>query len=701
MLETLDLEPVYDSAEHNLIKELVIPLLSKSKDYLRGVGYFSSGWLRLAATGLRDLVMNGGRARIICSPIMAKADWEAIERGADHEKESVYEKCICDNIDKLVYDLEHDTLNTLAWMVADGLLDFKFAIARHGWSEGMFHDKVAVFYDNNNQIVAIHGSLNDSLQGSINGEAYSVFKSWNDGQLPYAKSHANRLERMWKNGNSQFQVYDIPDVARRQLINLREVDNRPYPFSPFQKNIKRPELRPYQIDAIQAWFDADCRGVFEMATGTGKTLTALSAATRVKDEHGRIALFILVPYMHLIEQWADECKRYEFKPILCSSAHSNWHATLRSRVQEFKLNMDDTLCVIVVHDTASSERFISITKGIVPQHTMLIADEAHRLGAPKLANAMIENADLRLGLSATPRRWFDDEGTTRIFNYFGQVCFEYPLEKAIGTFLTPYEYHPELITLSESEMDEYEKISSRIAILQAKAERSRDDDRVLKHLLIKRAHVIAAANNKLPSLIHLLKKEIEENTRNNNLPGGILIYCAPGEHIEVLTHVAQLGLRCHEFVHTVTLADRQTVLDQFERGDIQVLIAVKCLDEGVDVPSTRIAFFLASTTNPREFVQRRGRVLRLSEGKSKAIIYDFIVVPRPEHIPLRRDIDAGLLRREMPRFAEFSSAALNEFSARSIVRPIIDQYGMLNLLEERPWDVYHALKKMSAGEVDD
>jgi superfamily II DNA or RNA helicase len=170
-----------------------------------------------------------------------------------------------------------------------------------------------------------------------------------------------------------------------------------------------------------------------------------------------------------------------------------------------------------------------------------------------------------------------------------------------------------------------------------------------------------------------------------------LVYCAPGTHKEVLKNLSDLNIKCHEFVHNVSLKERQKLLGEFESGKIQILVAVKCLDEGVDVPSTKMAFFLSSTSNPKEFVQRRGRVLRKSVNKSEAILYDFFVVPDTEHISLKRDIDAGLLKREMPRFAEFSNSAKNQYEARQVFWDILDNYDLLHLLDEKPWEVY---KKM-------
>ena len=324
---------------------------------------------------------------------------------------------------------------------------------------------------------------------------------------------------------------------------------------------------------------------------------------------------------------------------------------------------------------------------------MIIGDECHGLGAPFVKRAMIPNANMRLGLSATPRRWFDDKGTEVIFSYFGSVCFEYPLEKAIGKYLTPYEYKPKLIYLTQYEMELYEELTSKITRIARMMDNDKKDvEEILKKLLLERSRLIASAEEKLDRLLIILQEMQRQAREHNKELSHILVYCAPGTHQKVLRSIADLGLRCHEFVHYVLLSERQKILEQFASGQIQVIVAIKCLDEGVDVPSTRIAFFLASTSNPKEFVQRRGRILRLAKGKRKAILYDFIVVPRPEYVQSRRDVDASLLRREMPRFAEFSSAAVNEFRARSKLWKLLDHYELLNLFDEKPWDMY---KKIS------
>lgn len=703
MLKDLNLFPVYDSAEYDLIGDLIVPLLQNSKLYLRGVGFFTSGWLKLAFEGVVKLIENGGNARIVISPILEKSDWEAFQFGEEAKCNEMLRNVLEKQVIDIATALTKDTLNALAWMIADNVVEFKFAVAREYMTGSDYHDKVGVFIDDDGSSVAIHGSFNDTFKGSLNGEAFSVFKSWDEGQYPFVEQHHKRLAELWERGNRQFRIFTIPEAIRQKIMRLRTTEHRPYlkptatdilPLSVADNLLNPFILYPYQEEAIQNWISANCQGVFEMATGTGKTLTSLSAALNRFNEIEKLALIILVPYLHLLEQWERDCVKVGFNPVLCSSAHRDWHIEVKAKIQDFNIKALKHICIIAVHATASTDRFTKAIRNLKPECTMIIGDEAHGLGAPVLKQAMISNADMRLGLSATPRRWFDEEGTKAIFTYFGPVCFEFPLEKAIGKYLTPYEYNPELVNLNVAEMELYEGLTAKITQMLKMMEDNRlDVEDEIKRLLLERSRIVASAEEKIYRLLTVLQDMVEKSSEKEKMLNHILIYCAPGSHKKVLRAVSDLGLKCHEFVHTVSLNDRQKILKQFADGDIQVIVAIKCLDEGVDIPSTRIAFFLASTGNPREFVQRRGRILRLAEGKDKAIVYDFIVVPRPEYLPLKREIDAGLLKREMPRFAEFASAAKNEFEARSKLWNLLNHYELLNLFDKKPWDIYHNTSK--------
>lgn len=694
MLRDLNLLPVYDSAEHDLVADLIVPLLQNSNKYLRGVGFFTSGWLRMAARGLVDLIETGGIAQFVVSPILAEGDWEALQLGDIARRDQELKRVLERSMHNLELSLEDNTKNCLAWLVADEILDFKFAIPREISTGGNYHDKVGIFIDKNNNIVAIHGSFNDTYQGTLNGEAFSVFKGWEAGHIPFVKMHKERLERLWENGNNQFVVRPIPEAVRERLVHLRKTTERPYTFSKKQEVVhlfpETPQisrsLRDYQIEAIRKWKQDNHQGVFEMATGTGKTVTALAAAVEEFNESGQVALLIFVPYLHLLEQWAQNCREFGFIPLLCSGAHPNWYAKAKSLLADFRFGALAHVSLIAVHDTAASERFQEVATLLVAEKTMVIYDEVHALGAPTLRAALIPNAKKRLGLSATPRRWYDEEGTKVLFDYFGGVSYEFSLEAAIGKFLVPYEYHPILIQMTKHEEEQYVELSAKIAMICARKERDPNASDVLKKLCIERSRAIGTASAKMPALMSTLRHMVQDCEISHQRPRDILIYCAPGRHREVLQEVARLGLNCHEFVHATSIRDREKVLERFSNGSIEVLVAIKCLDEGVDVPSTKTAFFLASTSNPREFVQRRGRVLRLADGKDRAILYDFIVIPSDG---ATIETAKSVLQREMPRFAEFACVATNEFEARSQIRPILDKYGLLHLLDERPWDIYH------------
>jgi superfamily II DNA or RNA helicase len=695
MLKDLDLLPVYDSADHDLMKDLIVPLLENAVTYIRGVGFFTSGWLRVAAHGLVSLVERGGHAQYVVSPILEKEDWNALQRGDQAKEDDIIRRALQRDIDGLASSLENDTRDALAWLVADDLLQFRFAVPRVPGTVGDYHDKVGIFIDKQGDMVAIHGSFNDTVGGTLNGEAFSVFKSWVAGQLPFVQRHHVRLTKLWLEGNAQFVTRGVPDAVREQFIRLRTSLDRPYSLpngGQARTALRGPHcpvtLRDFQAEAIGRWRDNACRGILEMATGTGKTKTALAAAVDRYSTLGRLALIITVPYLHLLEQWARNCRQFGFLPVFCSGEHRNWQIEAKSQISDFRLRALSQVCLIAVHNTAATSAFAETAERIPPEYCLFVADEAHALGAVKLQSALLPGVAMRMGLTATPHRWYDEAGTEVLMKYFSGVAYEYPLEKAIGKCLVPYEYHPMPVNLTEDEETEFRRITDQIVSLRGLAQSDPQIEETIELLLIKRARLVAAARQKLPALIQKLRTLVEQERASGHEIRNVLVYCAPGTHSDVLTAVGELGLRCHEFVHTVDMATRERVLEQFASGDIQVLVAIKCLDEGVDVPSIQTAFFLASTTNPREFIQRRGRVLRLAEGKRRAVLFDFIVTPG-EGCPL--ETGQSLLKREMPRFAEFASAALNEFEARSKLHDIVDHYGMLNLFDERPWDVYRRL----------
>ena len=602
--------------------------------------------------------------------------------------------------------MQQDTLNALSWMIAEEYLEMRIAIPKQSTPYGFYHDKVGIFTDIAGDSIAIHGSLNDSIQSSFNGEAFSVFKSWIPGQSEYWNSHSKRLEKLWNNNSSQFYAYPIPKIIKEKLIELRTSNIPPYNRdikTKIDNSIYIPydiKLKPYQETAIEKWFSSNCLGIFEMATGTGKTITALAAATKIYQSKGRIFLIVIVPYLHLIEQWKEVAKKFGFNPILCGSTYSTWKEDLRRSIQAYNLKVVDNECIITVNKTAANEIFTDLINNSKIDNIMIIGDEVHCLGSFELQKSLLQKYKYRLGLSATPRRWFDEIGTKAIFSYFGEPCFEFSLDQAIKEgFLVPYTYYPILVNLTEEEHAEYEIITKKILKLLNRRDSELNNEDTLKKLFLARARIISGAKNKLPALKEILSDMIKRDNINGSKTRDILIYCPPGNHREILKQVSQLDLVCHEFVSDVSSDNRLKILSEFQKGFYQALVAIKCLDEGLDVPSTKYAFILASSTNPREFIQRRGRILRTSNNKTEAYIYDFIVIPTEEMIFENNPIDIGILKCQLPRFAEFSSSSKNEFQSRKLIWDIANRLGILPLLDKKPWEIYTEILQNNEGDI--
>lgn len=672
--------------------DLVIPLLKKSTRYYRGVGFFTSNWLKLAIDGLQYFVENGGKARYIISPILEKNDWYAIKKGNEARKNELLKKYLSSCVSNLRESISRVALNLLSWLVADEFLEFRFALPKN--NIGIYHDKVAVFIDNNEDIVAFHGSFNDSKKSVLNGEAVSVFKSWNNSQKSYVYMHRNRLLALWEGKNKNTYTMRLPEAIKKRIIQLRD-SKRPYSISNKDKKIEdctprevNPspliELRDYQKEAVNLWMNSG-KGIFEMATGTGKTITALSTAKKLWEKIGKIALLITVPYGHLVDQWHENCENFSFEVVPCSGEHKGWTKVLKNKIIEFKLNIISNLAVIAVVNTASTNTFQKIIDSLPKEYLLFIGDEMHVLGAQSFQKALVQNCVYRLGLSATPFRWYDNKGTKEIHSYFGGVIFEYGLSKAIrNNFLSKYFYYPRLVSLTKEEEDTYSKLTERLKPL-LKGNKDTETEEIKKNLLIKRARIISQAKMKMMELDNLID---ELKTEQGDLKR-TLFYCPPGKSKEVLKIVAGKKIRAHEFVSYLSQKERRKVLDNFELEQLQAIVAIKCLDEGIDIPATEKAIFIASTTNPREFIQRRGRILRLHKGKSFAYIYDFIVVP---NVTTEDALAKSLLRHEMPRFAEFTSICENKYEARKKIKDILDQFGVLHYMDIKPWDIYREAK---------
>lgn len=432
------------------------------------------------------------------------------------------------------------------------------------------------------------------------------------------------------------------------------------------------KLRDYQIEAIDAWFNNDCRGIFEMATGTGKTFTALSCFKKLLDTKDKLLTIIACPQSHLIDQWINELKKFHDGPIITASGKNyKWKKDFKDLLIAYYFGIIDKAVVLTTHVSLSSDFFLETVKQFESE-ILLIVDEVHGIGSEKQMFALNECYDYRLGLSATPARWFDDYGTYVIEEYFGGVVFEFDIERALNefnpdtgkTYLTPYIYNPILVDLTSEEFEKYSNYSKKIATMMEAGKDKDEYDVSLETYFFARQKIINNAEAKYEALEGILNERPDIDK--------LIIFCSP-QQIDKVQEILNENriVPQHRFTQEQSASkkkkdkysEREYLLKKFEDGSYRALVAIKCLDEGVDVPSAENAIIMSSTSNPREHVQRRGRILRNSPGKEKAIIYDILVFPEET-----TNIGAKIREKEISRYMGFASNAENSWECIKLLK---------------------------------
>jgi len=704
-LRELDFKTGYRSDSSNIIRDFYIPCMQRSVLYQRAVGYFTSRGLEAAAEGLAAFIQGAGRMQLVASPFFIKEDIEAIRQGYD-SKESIINRSLSKSLEELRDEIQQHRLECLAWLVSTSRLDVKIAIPvdrNMDPTGGLYHEKIGIFEDNLGNYVAFIGSSNETENGLVsNFESIDVFWSWDDPQERGIEKK-NYFKNLWTSTTHGLWIVDFPEAARSALLRYKTSSpptsdfelQRKTKVSFHQKDsdLQIPEalrIRDYQLQAQKAWFNANGRGIFKMATGTGKTITSLTSAVRLYEllrEKGLgLAIVIICPFIHLVEQWAEVCKDFFIEPTTCYGSRKDWMGELDDLVSDYNAKVINTFTVISTNATFRSNAFQDRIKRIQGAG-LLIGDEVHNLGAVNLLDALPDNFEYRLGLSATPERWFDDEGTSKLQEFFGSTVFELGLKDAIGSgALTPYDYYPHIVELTEEETEEYINITKKIAkYYQMDKNRNRNVISLVESLLFKRTRLLANAQMKLTALFQIMKHN-SDSTHN-------LIYCGDGrveynpdeqtsnqlrEVVRLLG--AKLGMKVNSYIGETYIDRRHELRKQFASGNIQALVAIRCLDEGVDIPETRRAFILASSRNPRQFIQRRGRVLRRAEGKVKAEIHDFIVTPPEGNMSLGLfKIEKQLVEKELLRYIEFAQLAINNHQASHELLPLKERFGLLHM----------------------
>ncbi len=717
MLRSLRLKAVYQSDQDDLLRDFYLPALATSISYDRAVGYFSAAMFSYAAQGLSAFVGNGGRMRLVVGGELDHQDVRAIEEGyATRELAERLGRRMVETIDAVDDSLFQRRLELLAWLVASGRLDIKLALKRRG----MFHAKIGIMKDANDDRIVFQGSANETayaLLPDFNFESVNVFPTWRPEFREHFQPHIDTFDRLWANKSKDTLVIDFPDAVRERLVRIAKTvrlatpelelsiweealqrlmptdGGVSLPHLPVSLNGQSFEIKEHQRRALQAWRAADAQGILALATGAGKTVTAIYGAVRIFEQMRRLSLVIAVPYQSLADQWMEVLRLFGINAFACYGGLQLWHDQVREAAHLFKAGTWPFFCCVVVNKTLCSKPFQDILGELPGDNLMWVGDECHHHGAAGIAAALPLQARLRLGLSATPENYLNSTANDRLATYYGKVNYTYDLAQALGDkILTPYHYHVHFVDLTERETEEYERLSREI-----RQQFGRSGGQVgveggnpgLDYLLFQRARLLGAAANKLRLLDELLgKRQPASHT---------LFYCSDGlvddesdddddsdsaqlRQVEAVTSLLyRHGWRASTFTAREGRSERAAALDGFRVGDIDALVAIRCLDEGIDVPACREAYLLASSRNPRQFIQRRGRILRRSTAKELASIVD-LLVRIPTGASEDFDIERKLIAMELERVAEFARLARNAGEVVQALAPVLRNYGLEHVL---------------------
>ncbi|MYS87878.1 DEAD/DEAH box helicase family protein [Embleya scabrispora] len=707
-LRTTPIHGDYRSDRTHLVEDFYLPALAASTRYDRAVGYFNASVLAVLGHGLEEFAHRSGYMRIVASPQLRTEDIDQLRAG--YALRAVLEHAALRDLHQAAEDPQAAAgIGQLGRLVAHGRLDIKLAYILDRDRVGIYHEKIGVFHDTHDT-VAFKGSANETLPGLVgNFESIEVFRSWLTPDRERAQRITRDFDDLWHDRTQFLRVFTFTDAARPLLD---EYATRTAPRTPRHAplpdgtliTLPRPHpdgtlaippgltVRDYQKHAVEAWFAHGCRGILRMATGTGKTVTALTGGAQLAKQlahhdAGPLLTVVVAPYQHLVDQWATDVERFGVTPIRAYESVDTWHNRASALIDALALRATSGGLIVTTNATFAGDTFQTLLarhRG----HLLMIADEVHNLGAHRLRDRLPHTAAYRLGLSATPERWFDDTGTAALRQYFGDIVFEMGIGDAIQAgALCRYTYTPVLVELDDEESELYGRVTEAIAKALAthgNADEA-DADSPLGMLLRKRANILGHARAKIPALREqvLLRRDHRHQ----------LLYCAEGRHplaTDIRTtdeptqlHRAmdlvgrELRMPTASYTAQTPRPQRLELLHRFASGDdLQVLASMRCLDEGVDIPAARTAYLLASSSNPRQFIQRRGRVLRRAPGKTHADIVDFVVIPPDDEGGLRRETERRMVARELTRVTEFARFSDNETTTLDTLRPLRTRFGL-------------------------
>lgn len=656
--QELSLQHSYISCgETNIANSFLNPVLGHTKLYKRSVGFFSSSVFTLIKEGIVNLARNKGEIRLIASPHLSQDDIRAIQLGYEKREQIVSESFTRDFLEKLD-ELQEEELVLLIDLIAKNFLDIKIAVSK---TDGIYHDKLGILEDANGNRIAFYGSSNSSFNGYQNNyEKIRIARSWIPGEESSVEDEQKEFDALWSQTHPFVTVYDYKDTAKENILMVIERKKS-------NKNSTGIKLRDYQEEAIGAWVNNGYHGFYVMATGTGKTWTAIYSAKELIKTHPA-TIVICAPYKHLVKQWAEDVEKAFPRAtiVMVFSENPNWDKQITNESVRMKYSSGSQLIIISTIASFGSDRFNRVFPKISGEK-MLIVDEAHRF--TNREQGIKSDYNYMLGLSATPFSGKTAERGRELMEFFGGQVFSLPIEDALERgFLVPYNYYPIFVYANNEEESMFQYHTQRI--LSCFKNGICIDPEQLAKSLRNRLRVIAMADEK-QSKIHDILNQVQERDH-------VVVYCGDGHlydskgddvrHIRAVKGVlTEHDYKASQFTASENMVQRMQLVDAFNKGEISALAAIRCLDEGINIPSIKSALILASNDDYREFVQRRGRILRLYEGKKFANIYDVIVLPS-------NNLKAWALI-ELRRFHEYAKLALNACEKLEELEDLMIQYG--------------------------
>ncbi|WP_026977595.1 DEAD/DEAH box helicase family protein [Flavobacterium tegetincola] len=718
----------YKTGSDNEPLQFYLDALCSSKSFDLLLGYFSSSAINVLSLGFANFIYSGGKMRAVINNVISEQDKKAITKG--QEKEAFSTLYDFNNIRELKNSLDEYGLHffeCFAWLIANDKIDLKIIKPKNG--VGIAHYKSGVFSDGENA-VSYKSSCNFTYYGFIeNLEELECRLSWEDASSKRSVENQVRdFETIFSGNSENVEYLNIVDIKaailnkfgdknihdlliqEKSLLNKRDaifsnskikksIKFAIQKINKFDKIEKTPKFpysegpRPYQIEAYDKWTANGKKGIFAMATGTGKTLTSLNCLLNQYKEYNSYKAVIVVPTIALLNQWKDECRKFNFNNVITVSSQEKWPQNI-SFLNSASNFIDVSFVIIVTYASFYRSNFQSHFQNL-PQETLLIADEAHNLGSLNIAKVLPKiHLRKRIGLSATPDRKFDEIGNKSIEEFFNDkppFVYSYSMEEAMKMgWLCKYKYYPHIVKLTDIELAEYVKKSKQlIKYFDNKTKRYKECKEV-EMLLLERKRIIHKAHNKLDIFKKILEDEF---ARKGNLkytlvyvPEGIEAnydsideYVEDQEDIKLINEYTRAVSSTDSSImvkqYTSNTSDRNDVILGFQKGKIDVLTSMKCLDEGVDVPRSELAIFCASTGNPRQFIQRRGRVLRNHPDKMYAVIHDLVVVPNIDD-ESTYEMEKNMIKKELERVVDFSVLAINKIDTYDELKPILNHYNL-------------------------